>query len=113
MTEEVCVPVIFSSRNVFLCQTEYTFQLGGSTYQLHCTISTMELVLGAEIPKWHKVLMCEILKVETPLDILSLAAGEHQGLQMEVSGAMTADVFAHMTLRCKSQQPRSDPIFVR
>ena len=52
--------------------------------------------------------MCEILKVETPLEILSLAAGEHQGLQMEVSGAMTADVFAHMTLRCQAKANSHD-----
>jgi hypothetical protein len=55
-----------------------------------------------EIPEKHKFVMAELLIPSTPGHIRALAAGEHQADQSEVMGVMTADVFKHITNRCRA-----------
>jgi hypothetical protein len=56
----------------------------------------------AEIPDKHKFVHAEVLIPSTPGYIRALAAGEHQADQSEVMCAMTADIYKHITNRCRA-----------
>ena len=56
--------------------------------------------------------MCGLLKAETPPEIRSLAAGEHQAMQQEVNAALTADIFRHFTIRCHALKEKGGTGFL-